>query len=80
MLPLKYSMWAVRRINKQEQMPAVFYFHPWEMDPDQPRIDGISMQAKFRHYLNLEKFEYRLTQMLRTFRWDRMDRIYLGHS
>jgi polysaccharide deacetylase family protein (PEP-CTERM system associated) len=80
LLPLKYSIWAVRRINKQEQMPAVFYFHPWEMDPDQPRIDGISMQAKFRHYLNLEKFEYRLTQMLRTFRWDRMDRIYLGHS
>ncbi len=80
LLPLRYSIWAVKRINEQEQMPAVFYFHPWEMDPDQPRIDGISMQAKFRHYLNLEKFEYRLTQMLRTFRWDRMDRIYLGHS
>ena len=78
LLPLRYSIWAVKRINEQEQMPAVFYFHPWEMDPDQPRIDGISAQARFRHYVNLDKFELRLTRMLRTFRWDRMDRIFLG--
>ena len=80
LLPLRYSIWAISRINQQEHMPAVFYFHPWEMDPDQPRIDGISAQARFRHYVNLGKFEYRLTQMLRTFSWDRMDRIFLGHS
>jgi len=80
LLPLKYSMWAVRRINELEQMPAVFYFHPWEMDPDQPRIEGISAKARFRHYVNLDKFEFGLTRMLQTFAWDRMDRIFLGHS
>ena len=80
LLPLSYSKWAVRRINARDQMPAVFYFHPWEIDPGQPRINGISGKAKFRHYLNLNKFEYRLTQMLQVFRWDRMDRIFLGHS
>ena len=80
LLPLRYSIWAVRRINEQEKMPAVFYFHPWELDPGQPRIRGISAITKFRHYVNLDRFEFRLTQMLRTFRWDRMDRIFLGHS
>jgi len=69
-----------KRINELEQMPAVFYFHPWEMDPDQPRIEGISAAARFRHYINLGQFEFRLTRMLRTFRWDRMDRIFLGQS
>jgi len=80
LLPLKYSTWAVKRINEKEKMPAVFYFHPWEMDPDQPRIEGISAKVRFRHYINLDKFEFRLTRMLRTFPWDRMDRIFLRHS
>jgi polysaccharide deacetylase family protein (PEP-CTERM system associated) len=80
LLPLTYSKWAIKRLNEKEKMPAVFYFHPWEMDPDQPRIDGVSSKARFRHYLNLEKFEGRLTEMLRSFRWGRMDRIFLGDS
>lgn len=77
LLPLRVSKWAIKRINDREQMPAIFYFHPWEIDPDQPRVPGISAKAKFRHYLNLDKFEFRLTQMLRSFRWDRVDRVYL---
>lgn len=77
LLPLSYSQWAVRKINERDKMPAVFYFHPWELDPDQPRIKGISSKARFRHYLNLGRFEYRLTQMLKAFEWDRMDRIFL---
>jgi len=78
LLPVIYSKWAVKRINVKEQMPAVFYFHPWELDPDQPKIEGISGKARFRHYLNLGRFESRLSQMLRDFDWDRMDRIFLG--
>lgn len=80
LLPLAYSKWAMRRINQREQMPGVFYFHPWEIDPDQPKIDGISAKSRFRHYVNLHKFEHRLTEMLRSFHWDRMDRIFLGQS
>ena len=78
LLPVAYSKWALRRINNIDKMPAVFYFHPWELDPGQPRIDGVSLKTRFRHYLNLGKFESRLTEMLRAFRWDRMDRIYLS--
>jgi polysaccharide deacetylase family protein (PEP-CTERM system associated) len=78
LLPLSYSKWAITRINSRENMPAVFYFHPWEMDPDQPRVDGIASKARFRHYLNLDKFQSRLTVMLRSFRWDRMDQVFLG--
>jgi hypothetical protein len=77
-MPVAYSKWAVRRINKNDEMPAIFYCHPWEIDPEQPRVPGISAKARFRHYLNLHKFESRLSDMLRSFEWDRMDRIFLG--
>ena len=78
LLPLRYSKWAINRINNLDQMPAVFYFHPWEIDPDQPRIKNIPMKSRFRHYVNLGKFESRLSQVLQEFDWDRMDRIFLG--
>ena len=78
LLPLGVSKAAIRRINEQEQRPAVCYFHPWEIDPDQPRVPGISAKTRFRHYVNLGRFERRLQKLLETFRWDRMDRIFLG--
>ena len=80
LLPYRFSQWAIRKVNTEEQMPAVFYFHPWELDPEQPRIKGIPLRARFRHYVNLNKFENRLTRMLRSFKWDRMDRIFVGHA
>jgi hypothetical protein len=57
-------------------MPVVFYFHPWEVDPDQPRVPGIPLKSRFRHYLNLHKFESRLAAVLREFQWGRMDQVY----
>jgi polysaccharide deacetylase family protein (PEP-CTERM system associated) len=78
LLPLSYSSWALSRINRKELMPAVFYFHPWELDPDQPKIDRLSAKTKFRHYVNLSRFEYRLTEMLKRFRWSTLERVYLG--
>jgi polysaccharide deacetylase family protein (PEP-CTERM system associated) len=80
LFPVAYSKWAVCRINTRDQMPAIFYCHPWEIDPDQPRVPGISPKARFRHYLNLNKFESRLDVMLRSFSWDRMDKIFLGKA
>ncbi len=73
LLPLKYSRWAIRRINDVEKKPANFYFHPWELDPSQPRVSGISLKARFRHYVNLNRFERRLTRILEEYRWGRMD-------
>jgi hypothetical protein len=66
----------MRRVLRAGAAPAVFYFHPWELDPDQPRISGATARAKFRHYLNLRKFEHRLATFLSAFKWDRMDRVY----
>lgn len=73
LLPLRYSRWAIRRVNRRDKMPAIFYFHPWEIDPEQPRVAGLPMSAKFRHYVNLQHFEGRLAAMLDEFSWGRMD-------
>lgn len=74
LLPMGYSRWALRRVNRQDRMPAVFYFHPWEIDPDQPRVAGLPLSSQFRHYVNLQHFEGRLATMLDEFSWGRMDR------
>ena len=80
LLPLSYSKWAIGRVNREDAMPAVFYFHPWELDPDQPRVDGLPAKARFRHYVNLGRFESRLAEMLKRFRWSTMRDVYLTEA
>ena len=58
-------------------LPAVFYFHPWEVDPAQPRIAGISAKTRFRHYVNIDRMEQRLNRLLADFEWGRMDELFL---
>jgi polysaccharide deacetylase family protein (PEP-CTERM system associated) len=53
--------------------PAIFYFHPWELDPDQPRIPGASVKSRLRHYLNLDRTEGKLRKLLADFSWGRID-------
>jgi polysaccharide deacetylase family protein (PEP-CTERM system associated) len=78
LLPYALSRWMLRRVNAQEGQVAVFYFHPWEIDADQPRVEGIDRKTRFRHYLNLDLMEGRLRHLLRDFRWARMDRLFLA--
>jgi polysaccharide deacetylase family protein (PEP-CTERM system associated) len=78
LLPYGVSRWLLRRVNRVDGQPAIFYFHPWEIDPDQPRIPGIDAKTRFRHYLNIHRMEGRLGRLLADFRWDRMDRVFLG--
>jgi polysaccharide deacetylase family protein (PEP-CTERM system associated) len=78
LLPLPVSLWLLRRARRTRKAPAMFYFHPWELDPAQPRIREADRRSKFRHYLNLHKFESRLEVLLRSFRWGRMDELYLS--
>jgi polysaccharide deacetylase family protein (PEP-CTERM system associated) len=78
LLPYGLSRWMLRHVNDAEQQSAIFYFHPWEIDPGQPRVAGASAKARFRHYLNLQRMESRLERLLSDFRWGRMDRIFLG--
>jgi polysaccharide deacetylase family protein (PEP-CTERM system associated) len=75
--PYGYTRWAIRRVNTMDQQPGLFYFHPWELDPAQPRMEGIGPRTRFRHYLNLSRMETRLRRLLRDFSWDRMDRVFL---
>ena len=75
LLPYRVSRGLIRRVNAQEGRPAVFYFHPWELDPGQPRVRGTGFRTRTRHYLNLHRTEPRLRRLLRDFRWGRIDRV-----
>jgi len=75
--PYALTRWAVRRVNETEGRPCIFYMHPWEVDPGQPRPRRLSLRTRFRHYLNLHRVAGRLERLLGDFRWDRMDRIFL---
>ena len=77
LLPYALSRWSLKRVNKKDQQPCVFYFHPWEIDPEQPRPRGLTRKTRFRHYVNLKRMERRLESLLGDFNWDRMDRIFL---
>ena len=78
LLPYRMSRWSLRRVNRVDRRPAIFYFHPWELDPGQPRVDGPGAKARFRHYLNLERMAPRLRRLLADFHWDRADRVFLN--
>ena len=74
-LPYAFSRWAIRQVNRREQRPAVFYFHPWEIDPAQPRVGHAPMRSKLRHYTNLDKMAEKLSDLVHEFAWGRMDVI-----
>lgn len=63
LLPLWYTRWALRRIRQKDRQPAVVYFHPWELDPEQPRLSG-KWRSKLRHYVNLKQMEGRISELL----------------
>lgn len=77
LFPYRFSRWALDRVNSVDGQAGIFYFHPWEIDPRQPRPAGLGMKTRFRHYLNLEHTYTRLQRLLTDFRWGRMDDIFL---
>jgi polysaccharide deacetylase family protein (PEP-CTERM system associated) len=79
LMPYGLSRWMLRRVNHSDRLPAVFYFHPWEIDSEQPRIPGISAKTRFRHYVNIHHMEARLHRLLGDFRWGRMDELFLAN-
>lgn len=76
--PYAVSRWFLQQVNRRDGQPGIFYFHPWEIDPGQPRQQGIPLKTRFRHYINLDRMETRLAALTRDFQWDRMDRIFLN--
>lgn len=77
--PYRFSRWALCQVNR-EGPPAVFYFHPWEIDPDQPRPQGLGFKTRLRHYLNLGRMEARLKRLLQDLRWDTVQNVFLGRA
>ncbi|PZU16396.1 MAG: polysaccharide deacetylase family protein [Citromicrobium sp.] len=74
-LPYAFTRWAIRQVNGEDRRPAMFYFHPWEIDPDQPRVPNAPLRSRLRHYTNLTRMADKLADLLREFSWDRMDVI-----
>ncbi len=76
--PYFFSRQAYRYINNKEKQSGIFYFHPWEIDTKQPRQQNIDLKTRFRHYLNLNKVEQRIINLLHDFNWDTMDNVFLN--
>jgi polysaccharide deacetylase family protein (PEP-CTERM system associated) len=72
-LPYAFSRWAIRQVNQRDGHPAVFYFHPWEIDPEQPRVANAPLKSRLRHYSRLEQMSGKLRQLVGEFAWGRMD-------
>lgn len=77
--PYAFTRWGLRRINRLETRPFIFYLHPWELDPEQPRMTGAPLKSRFRHYLNLNRTEERFRRLLGEFRFSPvMDLLSIG--
>jgi polysaccharide deacetylase family protein (PEP-CTERM system associated) len=75
LLPYAFSSWAIRQVNEQEGRPAIIYFHPWEIDPGQPRVANAPLKSKLRHYTKLDVMADKLRRLPRDFQWERLDAI-----
>jgi polysaccharide deacetylase family protein (PEP-CTERM system associated) len=80
LLPYAMSRWMLRQVNERDGQAAIFYFHPWEIDAEQPRVAGINAKTRFRHYLNIDRMPARLERLLADFSWGRMDHIFLNRA
>jgi polysaccharide deacetylase family protein (PEP-CTERM system associated) len=76
LFPLSLSKAIIRRINAEDQQPAMFYCHPWEFDPEQPRIADASAKSKFRHYVNLRLNTEKFDSLLSSFSWAPMKEVF----
>ena len=76
LLPYGAFRWMLRRVNEQDRQPGLFYFHPWELDPGQPRVKEAPLKSRFRHYLNLDSMHARVERLLEDFDWGRMDEVF----
>jgi polysaccharide deacetylase family protein (PEP-CTERM system associated) len=74
LLPFAFSRWAFEQANGAGQ-PGIFYFHPWEIDPGQPRVAKAPLRSKLRHYTNLTVMASKLKRMMAAFEWDRVDAV-----
>ena len=75
LLPYAFSRWAINQVNDRDGRPAVIYFHPWEIDPDQPRVANAPLKSKLRHYTKLDVMADKLRRLPKDFKWERLDSV-----
>jgi polysaccharide deacetylase family protein (PEP-CTERM system associated) len=75
LLPYQFSRWAINQVNSRDDRPAIIYFHPWEIDPDQPRVANAPLKSKLRHYSRLKAMAGKLDRLAREFQWERLDAV-----
>lgn len=80
LLPYRFSRWAIKQVHREAGRPAVFYFHPWEIDPAQPRVANAPLRSKLRHYSRLDAMEGKLERLLGDFQWGRVDEVVAGQA
>jgi polysaccharide deacetylase family protein (PEP-CTERM system associated) len=80
LLPYPVSRWSVQRVNRADRQAAVFYCHPWEIDPGQPRMNQASSKSRFRHYVNQTRMLGKIDRLLGDFRWGTVAQVILPNS
>lgn len=75
LLPYGFSRWAIRQVNGEDARPAIFYFHPWEIDIGQPHVAKAPLKSRLRHYTNIRVMEAKLERLIGDFRWGRVDAL-----
>ena len=78
LLPYELFKHGLKSVRANDRQPCMFYFHPWEIDDQQPRIEGASLKTRVRHYLNLDRTFGRLSRLLRDFRWSSVDQVFFA--
>lgn len=74
-LPYAFSHWAISKVNRCDVRPAIIYFHPWEIDPGQPRVANAPLRSKLRHYTRLDDMADKLRRLAGDFKWERLDAV-----
>jgi polysaccharide deacetylase family protein (PEP-CTERM system associated) len=80
LFPAQLLSWGIKRINSTELQPAVVYFHPWEIDPDQPRIKEAGLKSRFRHYVNLDRTEDKLHYLYEKLQFGTMKEVLVSQK
>ena len=74
--PYQVSRLALERVNEVDREACVFYYHPWEIDVNQPRVPNLDFKTRFRHYQNLSRMKGKINRLLDDFDWRRMDQVF----
>ncbi|OED38092.1 polysaccharide deacetylase [Chromatiales bacterium (ex Bugula neritina AB1)] len=74
--PYAVSKWAINRVNARDNESVIFYFHPWEIDPEQPRVSGLNLTTRFRHYQNLASMEGKIARLLDDYKWRTIPEVF----